>query len=104
MSHRAARAVFIYAVLVLVLASLRAWQVHSAPFDCADGAGHGPDPGTSECERAVAAARERRSADTLGSFAGIVLLGGLGLGAYGALRLSMRIPVVRRFADEERAP
>lgn len=99
MTRRAARGLFIYAVLVLLLASGRAWQVHSAPFDCADAAGHGPDPDTSECERSIAHARERRPEDVLNAFVGIVILGALGLGAYGALRLSMRIGLVRRFAD-----
>ncbi|HEX8643886.1 MAG TPA: hypothetical protein VF702_08235 [Allosphingosinicella sp.] len=89
----------IYAVLVMLLASWRAWQVHSAPFDCADDAGHGPDPNTTECASAIARARERRPEDTLNSFIGITILGALGLGTYGALRLSMRLEFVRRFAD-----
>lgn len=99
MTHRAARGLLIYAVLVLLLASCRAWQVHSAPFDCVDDAGHGPDPDTTECKSSIARARERRPEDTLNSFIGIVVLGALGLGAYGALRLSMRIEFIRRFAD-----
>jgi hypothetical protein len=89
----------IYAVLVLLFASCRAWQVHAAPFDCADDAGHGPDPNITECERAIAWARERRLDDTVTSFIGVVILGALGVGAYGSLRLSMRIGFVRRFAD-----
>lgn len=98
MRCRAARRLLIYAGLVLLLASLRAWQVHSAPFDCSDGAGHGPDPDTSECARAIAHAREHRSEETLNAFVAIVVLGVVGLGAYGALRLSMRIEIVKRFA------
>lgn len=99
MTRRAARGLLIYAVLVLLLASGRAWQVHSAPFDCRDADGHGPDPDTRECERSIAQAREHRLDDTLNAFIGTVILGALGLGAYGAIRLSMRIEFVRRFAD-----
>ena len=99
MTRRAARGLLIYAVFILLIASCRAWQVHSAPFDCVDDYGHGPSPGTSECEAAIAYAREDRPGDTVYAFIGIVFLGALSLGAYGALRLSMRIEAVRRFAD-----
>jgi len=99
MKRRAARGLLIYLALVLLLASWRAWQVHSAPLDCRDDDGHGPDPATVECERAIAYAREHRPENTIDSFAGIVVLGALGLGAYGALRLSMRMDLVRRFAE-----
>jgi hypothetical protein len=102
MTRRAAKGLLIYVALVLLLASCRAWQVHSAPFSCADEARHGPDPKTSECEGAIAHARERRPQNTLNAFIGIVILGALGLGAYGALRLSLRIGFVRRFADHGR--
>jgi len=97
MTRRAARGLLIYAVLILLMASGRAWQVHSAPFDCDDGYGHGPDPG-SECEGAIAYARQHRSEDSFNAFVGIVVLGGLGLGLYGALRLTLRIKIVRSFA------
>lgn len=102
MTRRAARGLLIYAILVLATASWRAWQVHSAPIDCADGAGHGPDPGT-ECDHAIAREREDRPANTAGAFAGIVLLGALGLGVYGALRLSLRNESIRRFAEGDKS-
>ncbi|HYG29231.1 MAG TPA: hypothetical protein VD887_03340 [Allosphingosinicella sp.] len=102
MTRRAAKGLFIYAVLVLLSASCRAWQVHSAPFDCADDAGHGPDPKTDECENIIVRARALRPEDTLNAFVGIFILGAAGLGGYGALRLSMRIGFVRRFADDDR--
>ena len=99
MKRRATRGLLIYLALILLMASWRAWQVHSAPLDCRDDDGHGPDPGTVECERAVADARDHRPRNTIDASAGIVVLGALGLGAYGALRLSMRIELVRRFAE-----
>ena len=100
MTRRAAKGLLLYAVLVLLLASCRAWQVHSAPFDCADDAGHGPDPDTTECEGAIDYAREHRPQATLNAFVAIILLGALGLGAYAALRVSMRIGMVRRFTED----
>jgi hypothetical protein len=99
MKSRAARGLLIYAALILVIAFCRAWQVYSAPFECGDGFGHGPDPGTSECNRAIESLRERRTSDTIYSLIQIFALGGVVLGAYGALRLSLRIGFVRRFAD-----
>lgn len=104
MTRRAARGLLIYAILVLVLASWRALQVHSAPFDCSDDAGHGPDAGTSECEGAIRHARERRTHDTRSAFIAVTILGAFGLGAYGAVRLSMRISSVRGWADHARGP
>ena len=104
MTRRAARGLLIYAIAILSVASCHAWRVHSAPFDCADDAGHGPDPG-SECDDAIARERVDRPAKTLGAFFGIVLVGAFGLGVYGALRLSLRRESIRGFAQgEDRAP
>ena len=102
MTRRAGKGLLVYAVLILLLASGRAWQIHSAPFDCADEAGHGPDPETKECERSIAHMRERRPEDTLHGFIAIVISGALGLGAYGAVRLALRSGYLRRFADGDR--
>ena len=99
MTRRAARGLLIYALVVLLLASAQAWRVHSAPFDCADDAGHGPDPGTRECDSAIAHARARRPEATLAAFIAIVIFGAMGAGAYGAIRVSLRLNRVRRVAD-----
>ncbi len=99
MSHRLRRGLAIYAVLVLSIASCRAWQVHSAPIDCADSEHHGPDPGSSECRAATASERERRPQVTEDAFLAVIIFGGLGLGAFAALRLAMRVG--RRLADSK---
>lgn len=39
--------------VTLGLSALSGWQAYSAPIDCADSEGHGPDPGTRECEAAI---------------------------------------------------
>jgi hypothetical protein len=51
-------------LLCLGLAStaLHAWQAHSAPYGCIDSEGHGPDPGTNECNRSIQYAVANRSA------------------------------------------
>ncbi|HYJ30072.1 MAG TPA: hypothetical protein VEW25_07000 [Allosphingosinicella sp.] len=104
MTRRAARGLLIYAIMILSVASCQAWRVHSAPVDCADDAGHGPDAGM-ECDHAIAREREDRPANALVAFLGIVLLGAFGLGVHGALRLSLGRESIRRFAEgENRAP
>ncbi|MBA4767482.1 MAG: hypothetical protein H2049_07580 [Porphyrobacter sp.] len=40
-------------LLTLGLSALSGWQAYSAPIDCADSEGHGPDPGTRECEASI---------------------------------------------------
>lgn len=40
-------------LLTLGLSALNGWRTYSAPIDCADSEGHGPDPGTRECEAAI---------------------------------------------------
>jgi hypothetical protein len=40
-------------LLTLGLSALSGWQTYSAPIGCADSEGHGPDPGTRECEAAI---------------------------------------------------
>lgn len=93
MRRKTLRGLAIYALLVLAIASWRAWQVHSAPIDCADSERHGPDPGT-ECDAAIADQRARRPRDARDSFLASILFGGLGVGAWGTFRL-----LGRRFAD-----
>lgn len=101
MRRKTAWGLAIYAALVLLMASCRAWQVHTAPIDCNDGYGHGPDPGGTECERAMAIERANRPQDTYDAFFAVILVGGIGLGAYGALRLATRIG--RRFVQDKDA-
>lgn len=48
-------------MLTLGLSALSGWQTYSAPIDCADSEGHGPDPGTRECEAAIRHQIENRS-------------------------------------------
>ncbi|WP_086736243.1 hypothetical protein [Erythrobacter colymbi] len=48
-------------MLTLGLSALSGWQTYSAPIDCADSEGHGPDPGTRECEAAIRHKIENRS-------------------------------------------
>ncbi|WDA41169.1 hypothetical protein [Erythrobacter sp. BLCC-B19] len=48
-------------VLTLGLSALSGWQTYSAPIGCADSEGHGPDPGTRECEAAIQHQIENRS-------------------------------------------
>jgi hypothetical protein len=38
---------------LLGLSALDGWRTYSAPIDCGDSEGHGPDPGTRECEAAI---------------------------------------------------
>lgn len=40
-------------LVTLGLSALSGWQAYSAPIDCADSEGHGPDPGTRECEASI---------------------------------------------------
>jgi hypothetical protein len=91
----------IYVFIVVSIASCRAWQIHRAPIDCADTEGHGPDPGTSECLGSIAREREGRPQATKDAFLAVILLGGLGLGGFGAFRLAVGIR--RRFALGEDA-
>ena len=47
-------------LLTLSLGALSAWQTASDPIDCVDGYGHGPDPGTLECEGSIRSQTENR--------------------------------------------
>ena len=47
--------------VTLGLSALSGWQAYSAPIDCADSEGHGPDPGTRECDAAIRHQFENRS-------------------------------------------
>ncbi len=55
-------------MLTLGLCALSAWQSSFAPIDCSDGYGHGPDPGTRECDNAIEWAMEHRPQIILGAF------------------------------------
>ena len=48
-------------LVTLGLSALSGWQTYSAPIDCADSEGHGPDPGTRECEASIRHQIENRS-------------------------------------------
>jgi len=51
-----------FGLLVTVgLCGLSGWQTYSAPIGCADSEGHGPDPGTRECDAAIRHQIEIRS-------------------------------------------
>ncbi len=47
-------------LLTLSLGAFSAWQASSAPIDCVDSDGHGPDPGTLECESSIRSQIENR--------------------------------------------
>ena len=47
-------------LLTLSLGAFSAWQTYSAPIDCTDGYGHGPDQGTLECEGSIRSQTENR--------------------------------------------
>jgi hypothetical protein len=47
-------------LLTLSLGAFSAWQTASDPIDCVDSDGHGPDPGTLECEGAIRWQTENR--------------------------------------------
>jgi hypothetical protein len=48
-------------LLTLGVSALSGWQTYSAPINCADSEGHGPDPGTRECEASIRHKIENRS-------------------------------------------
>lgn len=77
------RVLGIYIAVMLTLASAAAIKAYTAPLECTDGYGHGPDPGTRECLHAIAVQRDRRVQDTSTIFLGIVLLGSAGLALLG---------------------
>jgi hypothetical protein len=47
-------------LLTLGVSALSGWQAYAAPIDCADSAGHGPDPGTRECAFSIRWQIEKR--------------------------------------------
>jgi hypothetical protein len=47
-------------LLTLGASALSGWQTYAAPIDCADSEGHGPDPGTRECEASIRWQTENR--------------------------------------------
>jgi hypothetical protein len=63
------------------MTGLHTWQTYSAPYDCIDDDGHGPDIGTNECNRAIEFAIANRSADTMSALV-------LGLKCVGILTLA----------------
>lgn len=50
----------VYVSFFIVLAGWSGWAAYHSPFDCADEDGHGPDPGSSECEASLAWQHETR--------------------------------------------
>jgi hypothetical protein len=40
-------------LVTLGVSALSGWQTYAAPINCADSEGHGPDPGTRECEASI---------------------------------------------------
>lgn len=40
-------------LVTLGVSALSGWQTYAAPIDCADSEGHGPDPGTRECDASI---------------------------------------------------
>ncbi|GGZ01765.1 hypothetical protein GCM10011614_15830 [Novosphingobium colocasiae] len=68
-----------FAIILTLLATLAALRAYTAPADCTDGEGHGPDPGTAECNASIAASNARRPLA-----AGIVFLTVLTVGIGGA--------------------
>jgi hypothetical protein len=81
----------IYVAIVLFLSSIAAWQTHGAPFGCDDGYGHGPNPGSKECDNITAQDRETRGAQTMQTFLLGIALGAIGLGVYGMALITDRI-------------
>ena len=72
----------LYSFAFLLMASCHAWNVSIAPFDCVDSGGHGPAPGSRECNYAIMQAQAQRPAETQTAFFGILAFGAALLGLW----------------------
>ena len=84
--------VLLYVIFVLCVATFAAKQTLNAPIDCSDGYGHGPDPGTTECESAKQAAIDNRPRQVTDRFVTVVAIGAGGLVLYWLLLPIARLP------------
>ncbi|MCR2833266.1 hypothetical protein [Parerythrobacter lacustris] len=50
----------VYVAFFILLAGWNGWNAYHSPSDCADEDGHGPDPGSRECEASLAGQHETR--------------------------------------------
>ena len=91
----------VYGAMVLTTASARAVSEdrRRSDNDCSDGAGHGPDPGSTECIHAIEQGQAMALDVAEISFIGIMLMGLLLGGLALALRLFYRRVVLRFIPD-----
>ena len=66
----------LYFAFCAVIGSCNASIVANAPYDCTDGAGHGPSPGTRECDKAIAHDIERRPSEVRKTLLAPIYVGG----------------------------
>lgn len=99
--RRQSRNLAIFVSLVVCIASWNGWQAYSAPFDCADDEGHGPDPGTTECDRAIETGRDQRPQVVTAAITGPLFAGGVLLAIYFLLLPISRLPFFRDQPESE---
>lgn len=94
--------IMIYAGVLLILACWNAWRVQNLPFDCDDGYGHGPDPGTRECNHAIEMAQANRPHRVASAFAAPLVGGGGLLAIYFILLPFAQLPFFKGRTDRDR--